>query len=241
MPVLVGIGERYESTHRFIEVEHLISRSVTEVLGSIRRPSSDQVPRVLLAAADEELHTLPLEALAAALAQAGVATRLLGARVPPEALSDAVDAYGSGRGRALVADTLHERSRSVAPPAERRTHPGADRGGRPRLAGRPATGRGDAAREPLGRRPDDHRSRRRSRAVQLNAQVRALSDTRLASGRSITYAFQASSGARLGRRADQGLPCAMMVELPSSSSGPGRRPFKAVARVRIPLGVRQYQ
>lgn len=94
MPVLVGIGERYESTHRFIEVEHLISRSVTEVMGSIRRPSSDQVPRVLLAAADEELHTLPLEALAAALAQAGVATRLLGARVPPEALSNAVTRTG---------------------------------------------------------------------------------------------------------------------------------------------------
>jgi methanogenic corrinoid protein MtbC1 len=94
MPVLVGIGERYESTHRFIEVEHLISRSVTEVLGSVGRPSSDQVPRVLLAAADEELHTLPLEALAAGLAQAGVATRLLGARVPPEALSNAVTRTG---------------------------------------------------------------------------------------------------------------------------------------------------
>ena len=94
MPVLVGLGERYESTHRFIEVEHLISRSVTEVLGMVSRPSSDQVPRVLLAAADEELHTLPLEALAAALAEAGVATRLLGARVPPQALAEAVARTG---------------------------------------------------------------------------------------------------------------------------------------------------
>jgi hypothetical protein len=34
--------------------------------------------------------------------------------------------------------------------------------------------------------------------------------------------------------------CAMIAGLPSSSSGPGRRPFKAVARVRIPLGVRQH-
>ena len=33
--------------------------------------------------------------------------------------------------------------------------------------------------------------------------------------------------------------CAMMAGPPSSSSGPGRRPFKAVARVRIPLGARQ--
>jgi hypothetical protein len=94
MPVLIGIGERYESTHRFIEVEHLFSRSVTEVLGSVPRPSSDQSPRVLLAAADEEQHTLPLEALAAALAESGVASRLLGARVPPLALSDAMTRTG---------------------------------------------------------------------------------------------------------------------------------------------------
>jgi MerR family transcriptional regulator, light-induced transcriptional regulator len=94
MPVLVGIGERYEATRRFIEVEHLMSRGVTEVLGSVPRPSSDQMPRVLLAAADEEQHTLPLEALAAALAEAGVPSRLLGARVPPEALSDAVARTG---------------------------------------------------------------------------------------------------------------------------------------------------
>jgi MerR family transcriptional regulator, light-induced transcriptional regulator len=94
MPVLMGIGERYESTRRFIEVEHLTSRCVTEVLSSVPRPPSEQVPRVLLAAADEEQHTLPLEALAAALAQAGVATRLLGARVPPEALSEAVTRTG---------------------------------------------------------------------------------------------------------------------------------------------------
>jgi hypothetical protein len=60
----------------------------------------------------------------------------------------------------------------------------------------------------------------------------------LEGARRITYAFQASSGARWGATPLM-LRCAMMVELPSSSSGPGRRPFKAVARVRIPLGVRQ--
>lgn len=94
MPVLVGIGERYESTNRFIEVEHLTARCVTEVLGAVPRPPSDQNPRVLLAAADEEQHTLPLEALAAALAQAGVATRQFGARVPSDALSEAVTRTG---------------------------------------------------------------------------------------------------------------------------------------------------
>lgn len=94
MPVLVGIGERYEVTQQFIEVEHLFSRSVTEVLAAVPRPSSALVPRVLLAAAEEELHTLPLEALAAALAEAGVPARLFGARVPAQALADAVARTG---------------------------------------------------------------------------------------------------------------------------------------------------
>ncbi|MEU4243785.1 MerR family transcriptional regulator [Actinoplanes sp. NPDC026619] len=90
MPVLLGIGERYETTRRFIEVEHLISRCITEVLSAVPRPPSSLTPRVLLAAADEEQHTLPLEALSAALAEAGIPSRLLGARVPPQALEDAI-------------------------------------------------------------------------------------------------------------------------------------------------------
>lgn len=94
VPVLIGIGERYEATRRFIEVEHLISRSITEVLGAVPRPPTNRLPRVLLAAADEEQHTLALEALAAALAEDGVPTRLLGARVPPQALGDATARTG---------------------------------------------------------------------------------------------------------------------------------------------------
>jgi hypothetical protein len=94
MPVLIGVGERYAATKRFIEVEHILSRGVTEVLGSVARPPSSQIPQVLLAAADEEQHTLPLEALAAALAQAGVPSRLLGARVPAQAVADAIARTG---------------------------------------------------------------------------------------------------------------------------------------------------
>ncbi|MFB6391736.1 MerR family transcriptional regulator [Polymorphospora lycopeni] len=91
-PVLVGIGERYATTSRLIEVEHLLSRCVSEVLGAVRRPA--EAARILLSCADEEQHSLPLEALAAALAQAGVGCRLLGARVPTVALVDAVDRTG---------------------------------------------------------------------------------------------------------------------------------------------------
>jgi hypothetical protein len=95
MPVLIGIGERYEATLRFIEVEHLTSRAITEALSTVPRPDGDAGPaRVLLAATDEEQHTLPLEALAAALAEVGVACRLLGPRVPTQALLDAVTRTG---------------------------------------------------------------------------------------------------------------------------------------------------
>ncbi|WP_127505380.1 MerR family transcriptional regulator [Actinoplanes solisilvae] len=94
MPVLIGIGERYEATSRYIEVEHLLSRAITEVLASVPRPDRTAIPRVLLAAVDEEQHTLPLEALAAALAEVGVASRLLGARVPPAALAEAIARTG---------------------------------------------------------------------------------------------------------------------------------------------------
>lgn len=94
LPVLIGIGERYQVTRRFVEVEHLLSRCITEALGAVPRPGSGVIPRVLLAAANEEQHTLPLEALAAALAEAGVPTNLLGARVPTTALADAVNRTG---------------------------------------------------------------------------------------------------------------------------------------------------
>ncbi|WP_033343502.1 MerR family transcriptional regulator [Catenuloplanes japonicus] len=91
VPVLVGIGERYAATGRYVEVEHLLSRCVSEALGAVTRPDVyGESPQVLLACADEEQHSLPLEALAAALAEHGATCRLLGARVPTMALTDAV-------------------------------------------------------------------------------------------------------------------------------------------------------
>jgi MerR family transcriptional regulator, light-induced transcriptional regulator len=93
-PVLVGIGERHAVTRRLVDVEHLFSRTLSEVLGAVPRPSAAAPARILLACADEEQHSLPLEALAAALAQAGVPCRLLGARVPPLALLESVSRTG---------------------------------------------------------------------------------------------------------------------------------------------------
>jgi DNA-binding transcriptional MerR regulator len=92
-PVLVGIGDRHAATQQLVEVEHLLSRTVSEVLAAVPRPTTGP-GRVLLACADEEQHSLPIEALAAALAERGVASRLLGARVPPAALWAAVRRTG---------------------------------------------------------------------------------------------------------------------------------------------------
>ncbi|MGC5017340.1 MerR family transcriptional regulator [Micromonospora sp. DT47] len=94
-PVLSGIGERHAATAGLIEVEHLMSRCVSEAFAAVARAGHVTGPaRILLSCADEEQHTLPLEALAAALAVAGVAYRILGARVPVAALIEAVNRTG---------------------------------------------------------------------------------------------------------------------------------------------------
>jgi MerR family transcriptional regulator, light-induced transcriptional regulator len=93
-PVLAGIGARHARTGRFVEVEHLLSRCVSEALAGVARPPASVPPRVLLACAAEEQHSLPIEALDAALAERGIAARLLGARVPVEALTGAIARTG---------------------------------------------------------------------------------------------------------------------------------------------------
>jgi DNA-binding transcriptional MerR regulator len=93
-PVLVGIGERHAATGRLVEVEHVLSRCITEALAAVPRPDVTAPARILLASGPEEQHSLPLEALAAALAERSVPCRLLGARVPARALTDAVRRTG---------------------------------------------------------------------------------------------------------------------------------------------------
>ncbi|MFU8850942.1 MerR family transcriptional regulator [Micromonospora sp. SL1-18] len=94
-PVLAGIGKRHAATAGLIEVEHLMSRCVSEAFATVTRthPAAGPAP-ILLACADEEQHTLPLEALGAALAEVGVSYRMLGARVPVPALVEAVTRTG---------------------------------------------------------------------------------------------------------------------------------------------------
>ena len=95
-PVLVGVGRQWADTGRGVEVEHLLSESIISALTGVtmrlRRPVN---PRpVLLACAEDELHSLPLFAVAAALAERHVGARVLGARVPLDALAGAIRRTG---------------------------------------------------------------------------------------------------------------------------------------------------
>lgn len=87
VPALRDIGRRY-SRSRYIAAEHLLSAAISAALAGVPRPPVR--PSTLLACAPAELHTLPLEALAAALAERDRASRMLGARVPASALQDAI-------------------------------------------------------------------------------------------------------------------------------------------------------
>jgi MerR family transcriptional regulator, light-induced transcriptional regulator len=93
-PVLVAIGERHAATGGQIEVEHIVSRAISAVLVAVPRPAPTVPVRIMLACGDEEQHSLPLEALAAALAEHDTPARMLGPRVPPAALTTAVRRTG---------------------------------------------------------------------------------------------------------------------------------------------------
>ncbi len=96
VPVLAAIGERNAATGSCVDAEHLLSAQLLAALagraGGLAGPRNSRT--ILLACADNEQHSLPLYALAAALAERRVETRMLGARTPPQALADAVSRTG---------------------------------------------------------------------------------------------------------------------------------------------------
>lgn len=97
-PVLLRLGDRWASTGEGVEVEHMFSECVIDVLraAAVRlRDPRGSMP-VLLACLHEEQHSLPLYALAAALAEHGVGARQLGSRMPTAALAAAVRRSGPG-------------------------------------------------------------------------------------------------------------------------------------------------
>jgi hypothetical protein len=96
LPVLQAVGERWLVTGEGVDVEHLFSETLVDVLRSVvvRHRPAPRVSPLLLACLEKEHHTLALHALAAALAERGIGCRLLGGGLPPSSLVTAVRRTG---------------------------------------------------------------------------------------------------------------------------------------------------
>ncbi|MEU5583389.1 cobalamin B12-binding domain-containing protein [Streptomyces huasconensis] len=101
VPTLHAVGRKWEEAgDRYVEVEHLLSWHVSRTLHRCA-PATDTTPTappptatLVLACVPGEQHSLPLEALSAALGELGVPQRMFGAAVPVEAVSAAVRRTG---------------------------------------------------------------------------------------------------------------------------------------------------
>ncbi|MFJ5231848.1 MerR family transcriptional regulator [Kitasatospora sp. NPDC088391] len=128
-PALRAAGRRWaRGGEQYVEVEHLLSWQVS---GALRRASAGPGPGpvpagppVLLAAMPGEQHVLPLEALAAVLAERGLPFRMFGAALPAAALADAVRRTGP------AAVLLWSQTRATADPGPARAVAAGARGGR---------------------------------------------------------------------------------------------------------------
>lgn len=109
-PTLHAVGRKWASAgESYVEVEHLLSWHVSAALHRVR-PAQERTGAtpVLLACVPGELHSLPIEALAAVLGERGLPVRMFGAALPAGALRDAVRRTGP---RATV---LWSQSRTTA-------------------------------------------------------------------------------------------------------------------------------
>ncbi|MFF1556665.1 MerR family transcriptional regulator [Streptomyces sp. NPDC058279] len=95
-PTLHAVGRKWASAgERYVEVEHLLSWHVSGALRRLRpAPRRYEAPPVLLACAPGEQHSLPIEALAAALGERGLPVLMFGPALPAEALREAVRRTG---------------------------------------------------------------------------------------------------------------------------------------------------
>ncbi|MES4893319.1 MerR family transcriptional regulator [Streptomyces sp. NPDC096012] len=117
VPTLHAVGRKWASSgDRYVEVEHLLSWHVSTALRRHTPPAAavggPPAPGpVLLACVPGEQHTLPLEALNAALTELGVPARMFAAAVPADALVAAVRRLGP------AAVVLWAQARATASPA----------------------------------------------------------------------------------------------------------------------------
>ena len=91
-PVLIAMGKKWELTGEGIESEHILTECI---IGQMKQRSDQliapvNIRPVLLASAQDELHTIPQYVAAAALAERRIGSRTLGARVPYASLLSAM-------------------------------------------------------------------------------------------------------------------------------------------------------
>lgn len=89
-PALIRIGREWSEGRLGIEAEHLASEVVVGELRAHTRAAGrldSSGPTIVLASAESDLHSMPLIALEAALADAGRACHVLGAQFPAKALA----------------------------------------------------------------------------------------------------------------------------------------------------------
>jgi MerR family transcriptional regulator, light-induced transcriptional regulator len=92
---------------RCIDVEHVLSWVVTRSLQRLPTAPPDGTARVMLACTGKEAHTLPLEALRAALGERGRSAVMLGAAVPLDALVEALERRAHCNAVVLWSHTEH--------------------------------------------------------------------------------------------------------------------------------------
>lgn len=94
-PAFRALDERQRSEGGCIDVEHALAWAVSTSLGRIGdRQVGPAAVRAVLACVPGEAHSLPLEALRAAMAENGDTVHMLGPDVPTEALHDAIRRTG---------------------------------------------------------------------------------------------------------------------------------------------------
>jgi DNA-binding transcriptional MerR regulator len=90
-PALLGVDAHPRDDPALMAAEHALSWSLLGALHRLPRPpAAAGTALVVLACAEGEQHTLPLAALSAALAERGVASRMLGAATPGPSVERAV-------------------------------------------------------------------------------------------------------------------------------------------------------
>jgi hypothetical protein len=97
VPVLRAAGRRWMESGEGVDIEHVLSEAIIEALHahSAAAPPPARGRMILLASAPEDIHTLPLHVLAAALRERRIPCLMAGARVPFEVVGTAARRTGS--------------------------------------------------------------------------------------------------------------------------------------------------